>query len=156
MSSDVVSDIPAKLAQKQKETQQQKIEREALLNEIRLLRVADTQLPINCEDVIPADVLSFTNEQLKLVLLNMKYAKSKKNAALNITGAIQSLSRLVEFFTNDTYTLQGAEDDDDLAQDLQGIMGRFVGDVPEEARIGLRLLSHLKPKNGTEIEEEPK
>lgn len=150
-----LSDVTEKRVTK-KRTKEEEAEREILLEQIRVQIVRDENIPIKIKDILPEAVLEYTNAELKNVMRNINIYKSHSTSMLNTEGIINGLNRILEYSSDDSFTVETAVNDEALKSDLQELVTSYIGEVPLATRIFMRLLSHVRNKQEQQEPEKEK
>ena len=143
-----VNDPATLLQRKEKEAQEakDKSERERLLTDLRRQIFLNPNSELSTKDILHVDVLSWSNEELKMAISNLNYARQNKISLLNAQNFVKGVNSIVEFYTEDQMTIEGAVSDKELHKDIEELTYTFFGEMPVVARIVLRLGSHLEYK----------
>lgn len=129
--------------QKKKE-ENEKIERDNLLDRIRRAVARDPSLKLNTEDLLPKEIFELSTEELRIVTQNIELVKLRESSLLNAKGVVSSLNILTELVSSGLVSIKKAENDVELAKDIEELMSQYFGDVPVVSRIVMRLLSYVE------------
>lgn len=135
--------------------EEEKKNKEILIEEIRRIVLKDPNVPLNARDILPPEVSKLTIEQLKMVIFNAQLHESKKNTSTLSPVVVSTLSEVVAKASGSKLTLLGISEDESLAYDIDCLISDYLGYIPAIGRILLKCASHITKSNDSKGQIEP-